>query len=399
MRSIIRIGTCLLVVGSLGAAQAKAQDNPNTELATETARIAAETALINAQSAQKNAEAALIKAKIDALGLPSFTGKTELASGAGVMEATILASAALIASGKAIAAAAPGPLGAKNGYLILAGDEAVNFAQLGTIRAQLDGLRAMMQNAGVPDPDNGGAPRFVPGMAIAAVSAIGGLVRAETSISGIEITSLSNRTLATAAGKALRPSYLASAPTIPPDEASGAGRLWADQTVLQRINTLSTMRQQAVDLRKPLGEKPTGADATKAAQLDSAIARYDTAFSKFLSPDDKGVVPAAEAARIERLSKNIGWILRVHLEKAGGSVVNTKNIATTFGVDPVKISGGLVASYVYTNAENGSVEKAGVVVCRTTLTSLRHIQEGGLRARNKTVKALPVTCGESLSPN
>ncbi|WP_145958982.1 hypothetical protein [Sphingobium sp. SCG-1] len=395
MPSFIRIGVYLIALTLCNITTAHAEDD-NTELAKETARIAAETALINAQAAQRNAEAALVKAKVDAWGLPSYSGETELGSGAGVIEATILATAAANAAGRYIAATAPQLTGGKIGYLVLAGDEGVNFSQLAIIRVQLDGLRVAFQNAGVPDPDLAGTSRLAPGMAIAAVSAVSGLFRAETSVTGVEINGISDRTLATATSGALSSSFLASAPTIPRDEAFVSGKLWMDQAVLQRIDTLSGMRQQAIDLRKTLGEKPVGANAAKATQLDSVVARFDSAMSKFLSPDDKGTIPAAEAARVERLGSRIGSILRVYVDKAGGSIVNTKNISTIFGVDPVKISGGLIASYIYTDPNDGSVKKSGVLVCRTTLTALRHIQESGRKATNKTAKSVSVACSESL---
>ncbi|WP_404368033.1 hypothetical protein AB5I39_13980 [Sphingomonas sp. MMS24-J45] len=369
-----------------------AQDDPNAATVAETARLSSETALINARAAEKNAEAALTKAKIDALGLPSFSGTTSLGSGAGSIEATILATAALNKAAEYISLRKPG-LGVGKGYLVLAGDESARFDLLGTVRAQLDGLRQAFSNAGInarPSPN-----RLTPQMAVAAVSAVAGLFRAETTVSGIDMTALTPRALATATTQRLGNAYLLSVPTFPADEMLDDGKDWAGQTILQRVDTLSGLREGAVTARNALPKEPKGAQATKAARLDAAVSRFDAFLAKATSPDDKGLVTIAEAARQERLKGKIGSILRVDLDKAGGSIVNTKNIATTFGVDPVKISGGLIASYSYTDPSDGRVQSAGVLFCRTTLTALRHVQEGGGIYRQAERVFLPIVTSSS----
>jgi hypothetical protein len=93
------------------------------------------------------------------------------------------------------------------------------------------------------------------------------------------------------------------------------------------------------------------------------------------TPNDQGVVPLLSAARLADLRENDYPILRVHVDKAGGSLVNTKNIATTFGVDPLKVSGAVVASYIMTDPKTGFVTTAGILSCSTTLTSIRKVQD------------------------
>lgn len=99
------------------------------------------------------------------------------------------------------------------------------------------------------------------------------------------------------------------------------------------------------------------------------------------TPDDKGVVPIVQAARYANLLGDERRVLRVNVDETGGSVVNTKNIATTFGVDPVKVSGGLLVSYTLTDPNMGRVLAGNVLHCRTTLASLRRVQEARWTAR------------------
>lgn len=376
----------------VSTASRAAQDDPNAATAAETARLTSETALINARAAQQSAEAALTKAKIDALGLPSFNGTTTLGSGAGGIEATILATAALNKAAEYISLRKP-PLRAASGYLVLSGEESARFDVLGTVRAQLDGLRQAFSNADIKTKAS--PNRLAPTMAVAAISAVAGLLRAETTVSGIDISALTPRALATATTQRLGNAYLLSAPTFPADETLDNTKDWADQTILQRIDTLSSLREDAVTARKALPEKPVGAQAVKAARLDTAVSRFDAFLTKVTTPDEKGVVTIAEAARQERLKGKIGSILRVNVDKAGGSIINTKNIATTFGVDPVKISGALIASYLYTDPADGRVQSAGVIFCRTTLTALRHVEEGGRNLRTQS-PGIPVECNEQF---
>ncbi len=55
--------------------------------------------------------------------------------------------------------------------------------------------------------------------------------------------------------------------------------------------------------------------------------------------------------------------------------MNTKNLATTFGADPLKVSGGVVASYLLIDSSTGAATSGGVLTCNTTLASIRSVQE------------------------
>jgi hypothetical protein len=93
-----------------------------------------------------------------------------------------------------------------------------------------------------------------------------------------------------------------------------------------------------------------------------------------MTAGQNGSIPIYEAARHLELLSGDALVARVHAEFAGGSVVNRQNLITFFGGDPVRTSGGLVASYTVTDPDSGAVLVAGVVSCRTVFASLREIQ-------------------------
>lgn len=95
------------------------------------------------------------------------------------------------------------------------------------------------------------------------------------------------------------------------------------------------------------------------------------------------------AARLELLMEDIGGVMRVHIQKSGSSLTDTKNIAAFFGADAIRVSGFLVVSYIGTRPADGAVLEAGIVQCRTTMARLHSIQEGTVtyRASRGTAKA------------
>ncbi|WP_281821376.1 hypothetical protein [Sphingobium sp. BS19] len=129
------------------------------------------------------------------------------------------------------------------------------------------------------------------------------------------------------------------------------------------------------------GGKPSDSDKARIGGIDAVRRRYDTFFSRMVTADAQGAVPIARAARLELLMSKVKGVLRVHVEKSGGSFINTKNIATFFGADPVRVSGGVVVSFILTRPSDGAVTKAGIIQCRTAITRLRSIQEDSVKFR------------------
>ncbi len=114
-----------------------------------------------------------------------------------------------------------------------------------------------------------------------------------------------------------------------------------------------------------------------AERLTAAVTRFDAFFARVTAPDSAGIVAVAQAALLEQRLPDKWLALRVHVEKAGGSLINRKNILTFFGFDPIRVSGGLVASYTILDPADGRVLGGGVLSCRTRVGKLSDIQSGG----------------------
>jgi hypothetical protein len=153
---------------------------------------------------------------------------------------------------------------------------------------------------------------------------------------------------------------------------------WEQKRLIHMFNRLAEYRDLAEQAKKsipadPKKQKP--ADKKRLAAIDAAIARYDGFFTKVTTADDKGAVPLAQAARLDTMLDDDVSVLRVHVDKAGGSLINSKNIATTFGADPLRVSGGLLVRYTITNPRNGALLAGDVLTCGTALTRVRRVQE------------------------
>ena len=70
-----------------------------------------------------------------------------------------------------------------------------------------------------------------------------------------------------------------------------------------------------------------------------------------------------------------------------GTITNSKNIKTFLWGDPVRVSGGLIASYTLVDANDGAVITAGTIVCQTTQAKLRNIQSGNWNTFDASGKA------------
>lgn len=317
---------------------------------------------INDAAARLNAEAELFKAqaaRIKALGLPSYEGKTTLKDGAGAIEGLILATDALFEAAALIAEAAglvnrpeSGPH--EGPFLILAGaDEQIDFGLATSMRIEMDAFAEIFGPLAPAKPVQPTAMATL-GTSVAAIGAIAGLLRTDTEISGQSFAELSHRTLATAtAGKLGRRAILPSAAIGP---VAGS--------------ELVAALMQLIALRDAIA-------ATKGADpgVATIIARFDDFYTRVMTADGTGQVPLAKAARLEQFLGENPLVLRVFVEKAGGSLTTRRNLWTFFS-DPVKASAGLVASYTITDPSTGRVLAADVLNCRTGEASLGEIQRG-----------------------
>jgi hypothetical protein len=360
------------------------QDKPKTPTELETERLTAEAALAGAKAKLLEAELGIQKAKFTGLGLPQFENKTELATKGGEIEAAMLTSWAVRKAAAHIADDVKKISPSKN-YLILTGTETFDFTLAESFKYQLKLIETAYDRAFQErDSLKAVAGYEILSVAAGAVSALKlatGLFGNEVKVTGIELASFDDAMLANAIagnlpGKGLLPSKAMGVPNF------------ASSGLYGRLQTLNNKRDQANEQIKEYGDKPTD-DENKVIALFKEADAALTAFSKAATtPNDKGIAPLVTASLLEKIAPDDWIIVRVTVNSKGGSLINSKNIATTFGLDPIKVSGGLVVSYSMTNVADGLIQKSEIVTCQTTLASLRRIQTANWIAETKAGKVV-----------
>ncbi len=377
--NIITRTLLLAGVAALASTSSYAEDDdPNAATTAETARLNAEAARINAEAALNTAKAAKDKAAIEALGLPKIENKTTLENDGGAIETSMLASYAVSKAAEELA----GKVKAKTEncgdksqkIIVLAGNATLDLNGGRAIRARMDYLATAFTNvmkATEPKQGNRGPASMSATLITAAISAASSLFANDVKVSGIDLTEIDDAMLANAvAGHLAGCAYLPSA-------APGIADL--DNSELAKSLANLTAQRQIANLRMT---KLAQSDKDGAAALKAVIDDFD-AFNKLISTaNEAGQTPFISAILAEQLVENDPWLLRVAVNKAGGTITNTKNIATTlFAADPVRVSGGLVASYVLVDASDGSVQAAGSVSCQTARVRLGQVQNGDWRTQ------------------
>lgn len=357
----------------------QAKPDPHPDITAKTKRAAARAKQYAEEEKEFEAKVARDKARLDALGLPSFEGKTTLKEGAGALEGVMLSSYAVGDAATKIAT------GLNGTYLVVAGAEAIDFAPAAALKSEMEALKVALQLAihtggqtlaaegkAASDDDE---ERNDPTMLFAAISAAAGLLRSDVEVSALEASAISDRMLATAVA-----AKLGSKAILPGAAVASSPAEAANSPLIRHFQDLANLRLQAESVRAELDPEKK-AHKRAVAALDAQTKRYDDFYTRVTTPDDKAVIPIANAVRLEQLLGTDRKVLRVYVDKAGGSMLNIKNIATTFGADPVRASGGLLASYTVTNPMDGRVEAAGLLTCRTALANLREVQNGMWRTR------------------
>ena len=151
-----------------------------------------------------------------------------------------------------------------------------------------------------------------------------------------------------------------------------------DAKLLQQFDRLVSSAEAAQSIRDRLAAKkdPSGCETNKKDVLTAVLTDFDKFYPRVTTANKDGVVPLILAARLDQILDRDPVVLRVTKEKAGGTLLKRKNLLTAFGAETAFISGGLVTSYQLTRPRTGELLRSGVVTCRTTLSSLKRVQEG-----------------------
>ncbi len=384
-------------------------------------------ALVDARAELVKARADLAQARIDALRLPSFEGTRTLDAGAGAIEASMLSTTAVARAADMIAARlapATAPAGAYAGnYMLLAGDEALNFSRVGMLLARMDAIkqtfdqipafpvRPRIPRPGIQfysgDPSNRGLAEmaFSPAIITGAISAAAGLLRSNVEISPVETTAISDEMLVSAVAnrmgdRAILQSALigvtetcprdASAsdfclPRLPPPPNTQDG--WQAGLLLHRFEWLRQWRnatKAAVD-RIP-AQNQTPAEERYVVAANAAIASFDTFYTAVTTAGDDGVVPIAQATQLDLLRRRAARVVRIYISQHAGSVIKTTNLLTTLGADPVRVSGSLLVRYDILDPSRGTARSA-ILTCQTALVTLSRVQRWDWRGRQGATRA------------
>ena len=241
------------------------------------------------------------------------------------------------------------PEGTKSAYPRSCGAEAYDFGQVAIVKLEMATLAARFRQL-VPKPGSRAAfVELVPAIAGALI----GLLKTETQLEALEQNVDASLVAAAVALKVH--GRLASAVAVTDDNAPILG--------------------QFADLMLAADQAAAGAPKERADDLKALMVRYDALTARLLTVKD-GAVPLATAARMDALMALKPHILTIKTEKAGGTLLKRTNLVTALGGETAFVSGGLVTSYRLVNPVDGRVLNAGVLVCRTALTSLKKVQSG-----------------------
>ena len=359
------IGLVLAGLASFSPLGAYAADDKKLEYDLEALKKDVEIA----QQRTALTEAKLKNTQLIVDQLPSFEGKAETDANTGKFESTQLAVDALGVVAKQIAKTIE-----KDRVLILAGDERFAFGLPFAANAEMRRLHAELVKPGVcgvschVNPANAFLG-FDGGAAIMAISAVAGMLRSDVKYTSLSVDAPDSRMLADAiAARINRTNAGGQARVIggSPGTISSLGDISAlnvappwqtDDRLADKYAWLLTASGTAKQTLASLSatKKSKAANKDRIAKITQWQKDYDAFDTKVTKPDDDGVTPIGAAVQAEALEKDLDKVVRVDVELADGTLKNSKNIATFFGADPVRVTGGIIASYRTYDVKSGSL--------------------------------------------
>lgn len=384
----------LALAASTPLAPLLAQDAAPTATELELERTKNETAQILAENEQFKARADGFQAQVDALGLPKPKGETSLEGNAGKLEGWMLASATLNVAATRIDENI-GPWLANNApsetVILLDSDDVLDLKVGEMLRFELDGLTASYGDA-MRQTNCTNAPGIRAAAATPVTALIGtalSLLRTDTKISGFSFDTaegaLLNAIAGTTGGRYAIPGDLA---------APGAGG-----ATLTRLRDFIKLRGDA-DVCRAAIETAAGsnADAKKAAAARLVplltLAARSQAWLDAVSERKDGKPSRLELAMVADallVADTARPVLRVRIEKAGGSLLHRSNLFTMLGAPAIGITGGTVISWRLSTPGDGVTRAGGILVCRTKLTNLNAIHAGRVAVGGSS-------CSDNLTP-
>lgn len=411
-----RFSSSLVALTAVLASPVAAQEDTQTDQQREIQRLQDELELVKARNDLAAARNEGLQAQIDALGLPETEGKTTLEGEGGKLEGWMLATATLTEAAKAIndrvtaamkidesVAQEPkkkDPESKTKAVLLLDGDDIIDLRVSQLLKNDIDVLVAAHRKVGAEVTASGygvtckpligdGQDRkaVIDGASAPLVGLVMSLLKTDTTISGFALETpdgaLLNAIVGFAPGRYILPADLVAPGT------SGSS--------LTALKGLVGLNESARVCRNAIAkDATTNAKKKKAASVLASLDALATRTQGFLdavSARKDGKPSRLETAMVaDVLNSDIAntRILRVHTEKAGGSILKRSNIFTMLGAPAIGITGGAVISWRLSNPESGKSLGGGILVCRTKLTNMNAIHAG-------RVKIEASSCSTNLS--
>lgn len=344
-----------------------AQENTDPAIAEAELRkkIAdAEAAEHDAEKAKYEKEKAAAEAQFDFLPKSPAEGKTEFEKEGAALESEFLVSEALASAAGLIVDDIIKPK-SPNSVLILEGSASQSTSRLAAFQVEAFGLkRSAARTLGLQQDicaqETFVAPAFAAG---ALISAVSDMLKTDVKIIGTK-SELTSAQLVRAI-IAIRPGLFRTGFF----DAEGVNE---ENSVVQEFDCLDRYRSEiAARLASFTTDEQKKANASLIARLTANASSLD-ALTDRLTKAEKDTLPllALLYTDAENYSE-AEYVLRVWLDKGGGTTITRKNLWTTLGARSVAMTGGAIVSYLMIEKQTGEVKKAGFLKCSTNLTSLR----------------------------
>lgn len=335
---------------------------------------------------------------IAALGLEAASGKTTINDGAGAIEASLLASDAMLQAGEIIAGVTKQAVSEKDKVLVVSRYQQVSLAMVRVVEKRIAAVRKLVDRAPctpkyvAPDKQDGTLNLFGDTKKPKILASdIAGAVATDITISPISF-SFEDRLLInsvivgqkgilrsgnvwTSASNGMpKPGAVATASAA---QASTADAVFVvpeeitDVAASSRILSAYEGMQAAADDKRGCTDNDTKA----------AIAAVD-ALTTSLNAAEKGSLSSlGTALQLESLVPSSTapasqtYILRVAVEQTGGTAIARSGIWYALGIRGASVvSAGLLASFRLVNPQTGAVVTSGIVRCAVPQTQFGRVQ-------------------------
>ena len=365
------LGKLGLVWLSISCSQTALAQNAVTETAEE---IEQQMKLIEAKTGLVTAK--LEKLKLITDQLPKFENKTELKSDGGKFEASLLTAAAVQQAALAVSKDVQESLTDTDSVIVLAHDAKlpINIGVMVNFQIENYKNQLLLADATYQQLCRPGAPASAGvAAAITIFNALTGLLGSETTITGLSDLVDEKMLINTVAARLGNNTQILS---------YGLGKADVlNSNLLVDLNKVAGLRDSLViNVTRCAAAAPEEKKATILSLLTVAE-KFNNFFAELAKPSDSGNSRIVDALLIEKVSGPNSKLLFIQLHNSGGSLIHSKNLWTTFGVDPLKVSGGLIATYSLVNMSDGALVTGGLVVCQTSLSSIRRVHRGKWRSK------------------